>query len=69
MEVWIVSSIPKVRYRDGWLAWQAPNGKWWQISTFRPDLGAVVSSEAANARAVKLVPVVALPQHKENPGG
>jgi len=43
------------------LAWQSPDGKWWQISTFRPDLGVCVSSEAANARAVKLVPTIPMP--------
>jgi hypothetical protein len=56
-----MSAVPPVRYRDGWLAWQAPDGKWWQISTFRPDLGVCVSSEAANARAVKLVPTIPMP--------
>lgn len=61
-----MGNVPQVRYRDGWLAWQAPNGKWWQVSTFRPDLGAIVSSESANARAVKLVPVVAMPGGRNN---
>lgn len=58
-----MSTVPPVRYRNGWLAWLAPDGRWWQISTYRPDLGAVTSSEAANARAIKLVPVVKMPQH------
>lgn len=53
--------IPDVRFRDGWLCWQDTDGRWWQISTFAPELGAYTSSEAANTHATRLVPTIPMP--------